>query len=174
MSARFFSESDPCRHFASSDCLLFFLNMANCSTISSSSLLDDLPYELLPSIFSLLPPRDLLLLKSTCHLFSRVIQSDTLWRDAYINRFVRAKPDSDTYASEYVYGHSRRDDLIRRLDWQEQDTPLTDTEVFGLARSCVGNGSGGQGWQKEAIHREAMLECVNLPSAADVTVSILI
>ncbi|KAJ9096074.1 hypothetical protein QFC21_005439 [Naganishia friedmannii] len=122
------------------------------------SLLDELPYELLPSIFSLLPPRDLLPLKTTCHLFNRVIQSDTLWRDVYINRFVRAKPDPDVDTSEYVYGHSRRDDSARSLDWQEQDTPTTDAEVFGLTRSCVGNGSGGQGWQKEAIHREAMLE----------------
>ncbi|KAJ9121587.1 hypothetical protein QFC22_002206 [Naganishia vaughanmartiniae] len=122
------------------------------------SLLDDLPYELLPSIFSLLPPRDLLLLKSTCHLLSRVIQSDTLWRDVYINRFVRAKPDPDADASEYVYGHSRRDESARSLDWKEQDMPSTDADVFGLARSCVGNGSGGQGWQKEAVHREAMLE----------------
>ncbi|KAJ9119876.1 hypothetical protein QFC24_005590 [Naganishia onofrii] len=122
------------------------------------SLLDELPYELLPSIFSLLPPRDLLLLKSTCHLFNRVIQSDTLWRDAYINRFVRAKPEAEADASEYVHSFSRRDGLARSFDWQEQDMPTTDGEVFGLARSCVGNGSGGQGWQKEAIHREAMLE----------------
>ncbi|KAJ9111688.1 hypothetical protein QFC19_001047 [Naganishia cerealis] len=63
--------------------------------------------------------------------------------------------DSDSHLDEE---EDLRDDFARSLDWQEQDGPTADADTFGLARSCVGNGAGGQGWQKEAIYREAMLE----------------
>jgi hypothetical protein len=114
-----------------------------------------LPYELIPSILSLLPPRDLLLLKSSSHAFNRLIQSDSLWREVYVNRFVRAA--SELGADVPDYGAARGEG--RLIEWDEQREGTADGDVFALARSCV-PGAGGQGWQKEAIHREAMLECV--------------
>lgn len=113
-----------------------------------------LPYELIPSILSLLPPRDLLLLKSTSHAFNRLIQSDPLWREVYVNRFVRNTSELGAEVPDYG---AARGDAGRLLEWDEQVGSAADGDVFALARSCV-SGSRGQGWQKEAVHREAMLE----------------
>ena len=121
--------------------------------------MDALPYELIPSILSLLPPRDLLLLKTTCHAFHQLIQSDALWREVYINRFIRSESDLGAEIPEYGSG-GRRGEAGRLLEWSEQDNRYTDGDVFGLARSCLTTGASGHGWQKEAIHREAMLEYV--------------
>lgn len=125
--------------------------------------LDVLPYELIPSILSLLPPRDLLLLKTTCHAFNHLIQSDALWREVYINRFVRSESDLGAEIPDYSIG-GRRGETGRLLEWSEEDGRSSDGDVFGLARSCVTAGASGQGWQKEAIHREAMLEYVSVLS----------
>lgn len=99
---------------------------------------------MVPSILALIPPRQLLPLRLIARAFDDLLDNDTVWRESYINRFIPPGPPASAQAGVA----SRRD------DGDEEGR----ADRLGLVRSCVGTGAGGQGWKREALSRESMLE----------------
>ncbi|WVQ95174.1 hypothetical protein IAU59_002268 [Kwoniella sp. CBS 9459] len=89
----------------------------------------NLPEDLIHLLLSRLPPRSLLQLSSTCKALHDELEDESIWRASYVNRFLF-------------------DDAARRTYVRE--------EVRVLVQGCLN--SGGRGWKREALSREAMLD----------------
>ncbi|KAL7419845.1 hypothetical protein Q5752_005761 [Cryptotrichosporon argae] len=88
-----------------------------------------LPADVLHVLLSRLAPRDLQRLASTCRALREGIDDDLLWRDCYVNRFLYDGAADDARAKE---------------------------DVRVLVQGCLN--TGGRGWRKEALSREAMID----------------
>ncbi|WVQ79595.1 hypothetical protein IAT38_001695 [Cryptococcus sp. DSM 104549] len=89
----------------------------------------NLPEDLIHLLLSRLPPRTLLRLSETCKLLHQELEDESIWRKSYVNHF---------------FGEGTARD------------PRCKEEVMVLAQSCLN--TGGRGWKKEALSREAMTE----------------
>ncbi|WWC90437.1 uncharacterized protein L201_005372 [Kwoniella dendrophila CBS 6074] len=88
----------------------------------------DLPEDIIHTLLSHIPPKDLTRLAQTCKDLYEVLQDESIWRQSYVNRF--------------LYDGAARDNKAKR-------------DVKLLVQGCLNN--GGRGWKKEALSREAML-----------------
>ncbi|OCF32653.1 hypothetical protein I316_05574 [Kwoniella heveanensis BCC8398] len=89
----------------------------------------NLPEDLIHLLLSRLPPRSLLQLSSTCRALHDELEDESIWRASYVNRFLF-------------------EDAARRTSVRK--------EVRVLVQGCLN--SGGRGWKREALSREAMLD----------------
>ncbi|WVW85344.1 hypothetical protein I302_107382 [Kwoniella bestiolae CBS 10118] len=88
----------------------------------------NLPEDLIHTLLSRIPPRDLTRLAVTCKDLYEELEDESIWRQSYVNRF--------------LYDGAARD--IRAKE-----------DVKVLVQGCLNN--GGRGWKREALSREAMI-----------------
>ncbi|KAK8854560.1 hypothetical protein IAR55_003299 [Kwoniella newhampshirensis] len=89
----------------------------------------NLPEDVLHTLLSHLPPRTLTKLAQTCRILYEELESESIWRQSYVNRFFWDGAARDSRAKE---------------------------EVMILVQGCLN--TGGRGWKREALSREAMLD----------------
>lgn len=90
-----------------------------------------LPVDVLHALLAKLPPRSLKALSVACKTLQEDLSDESIWRQSYANRFLWDGAALDRRGKE---------------------------NVKVLVQGCMG--SGGRGWKKEALNREAMLEYV--------------
>ncbi|WWD02114.1 hypothetical protein V865_000152 [Kwoniella europaea PYCC6329] len=88
----------------------------------------NLPEDLIHTLLSRIPPRDLTRLAQTCKDLYEELEDESIWRQSYVNRF--------------LYDGAARD--IRAKE-----------DVRILVQGCLN--TGGRGWKREALSREAMI-----------------
>ncbi|WWC71308.1 uncharacterized protein I206_105262 [Kwoniella pini CBS 10737] len=88
----------------------------------------DLPEDVVHTLLTHIPPRDLTRLAQTCKDLYEELEDESIWRQSYINRFLY--------------------DGAARSNQAKQDVKV-------LVQGCLN--SGGRGWKKEALSRESML-----------------
>ena len=120
-----------------------------------------LPTEILPSILSLLPPRQLLPLRLISSLFDNILSDDTIWRESYVTRFASISgsthPSLSDDETENNLGDERRRPIGDPRLGEEQMRNDRDQRLK-IVRSCIGTGAGGHGWKRESLGRESVIE----------------
>lgn len=88
----------------------------------------NLPPDVLAPLIALLPPRALLQVQLVCRQLRGLLKGDTIWREAFLNRFL--------YSGATKFG--------------------SPSPALGLVRTCLYNTE--KGWRREGLARENMLE----------------
>nr|XP_031863898.1 uncharacterized protein CI109_000542 [Kwoniella shandongensis]KAA5530970.1 hypothetical protein CI109_000542 [Kwoniella shandongensis] len=89
----------------------------------------NLPEDVLHALLARLPPRTLTKLAQTCRTLYEQLESESIWRQSYVNRFFWDGAATDSRTKE---------------------------DVMVLVQGCLNN--GGRGWKREALSREAMTD----------------
>nr|XP_018261760.1 uncharacterized protein I303_06204 [Kwoniella dejecticola CBS 10117]OBR83918.1 hypothetical protein I303_06204 [Kwoniella dejecticola CBS 10117] len=88
----------------------------------------NLPEDVIHTLLTRLPPKDLTKLAQTCRDLYEELEDESIWRQSYINRFLYDGASRSIQAKQHV-------------------------KV--LVQGCLN--TGGRGWKKEALSRESML-----------------